>query len=228
MVTPISYFLDLFSPETYEAFGRSDRAISGFRPRHKNAASRIRRGDKLVCYMTKLSRWVGVLEVLDGPFEDSTPIFFPESDPFALRFRVRPVIWLPVEKAVPIFEDNVWKHLSFTRGHARGSSHWTGKLRQSLVPLAAEDGQLIESLLTKQADGGATYPVAEGEFRKLATHRVRRVDKDVNVTVPEDTDEDAASKPLHTEVRESIRIQTVLASIGDRMGMDIWVPRSDR
>ena len=59
----MAYFLDLFSPETYEAFSKSDRTVSGFRLRHQNAASRVKVGDKFVCYMTKLSRWIGILEV---------------------------------------------------------------------------------------------------------------------------------------------------------------------
>jgi len=86
----VAYYLDLFSPETYEAFARSDRSISGFRVRQRNAARRIGQGDALVCYMTRLSRWVGLLEVLEGPFVDETPIFYPEDDPFVVRFRVRP------------------------------------------------------------------------------------------------------------------------------------------
>ncbi len=143
----MNYFLDLFSPETYEAFGRSDRSVSGFRPRHKNAADRVRIGDKLVCYMTRLSRWFGVLEVVEGPFHDNTPIFFPEADPFVVRFRVRPIGWLAVEKAVPIYEDAVWNQLSFTKGQTRGTPTWAGRVRTSLVQLSAADGKLLESLL---------------------------------------------------------------------------------
>ncbi len=62
----ISYFLDLFSPATYEAFSKSDRTISGFRLRQHRVAKRMTPGDKLVCYMTKLSRWIGLLEVCEG------------------------------------------------------------------------------------------------------------------------------------------------------------------
>ena len=92
----MAYFLDLFSPETYEAFVRSDRSISGFRMRQRNVARRVKPGDRLVCYMTRLSRWIGLLEVLDGPSVDETPIFYPENDPFVVRFRVRPLVWLSV------------------------------------------------------------------------------------------------------------------------------------
>lgn len=223
----MAYYLDLFSPETYEAFARSERSISGFRMRQRNVARRIRTGDKFICYMTRLSRWMGLLEVLEGPFVDETPIFYPENDPFVVRFRVRPLAWLPVEKAIPIREDRVWNQLSFTRGQSKRSSSWTGKLRGSLVQLDDSDGAFLESLIQKQIDGGDTYPVDPDEFRKLATHRVRRADKDVTVTVPEgpEVEDEETGRP---EVRESARIQALLAEIGSRMGMQIWVPRGDR
>jgi predicted RNA-binding protein len=87
----MAYFLDLFSPETYEAFTRSDRTVTGFRPSRQGRAGRVKAGDKLICYVTKLSRWVGVLEVLEGPYVDQTPRFLPDSDPFLVRFRVKPI-----------------------------------------------------------------------------------------------------------------------------------------
>ncbi len=225
----MSYFLDLFSPETYEAFDRSDRSISGFRARHKNAAKRVQPGDKFVCYMTKLSRWFGVLEVLEGPFQDNTPIFYSDDDPFIVRFRVRPLVWLSVDKAIPIYEDTVWNQLSFTNGQTRGTPTWTGRVRTSLVQLSEEDGRLLEALLIEQARGDKTYPVDPADFRKLTTHRVRRVDKDVAVTVPENEDiESAGTLAIQVEARESIQIQALLAEIGSRMGMQVWLPRSDR
>ena len=70
----MAYFLDLFSPETYEAFSGSSGRISGFRSRQRDAASRVQPGDLLICYMTRLSRWIGVHEVERGPIEDDTPI----------------------------------------------------------------------------------------------------------------------------------------------------------
>lgn len=223
----MAYYLDLFSPETYEAFARSDRSVSGFRMRQRNAARRIKSGDKFICYMTRLSRWVGLLEVIDGPFVDETPIFYSDSDPFVVRFHVRPLVWLPVEKAVPIHDDRAWNQLSFTRGQSKRSSSWTGKLRGSLVQLDDADGLFLESLIRSQVEGGQTYPVDPNEFKKLATHRVRRADKDVTVTIPEGTEEDEedATRP---EARESAKIQALLAEIGCRMGMQIWVPRTDR
>jgi predicted RNA-binding protein len=225
----MTYYLDLFSPETYEAFSKSDRSVSGFRNRQRNAASRVEPSDKLVCYMTKLSRWVGILEVIKGPYVDDKPIFYPESDPFVVRFRVRPTAWLPVEKSIPIHEDHIWNELSFTRGQDRGSSTWTGKIRGSLVQLSDKDGALLESVIQEQLNDGYPYPVDQSAYKKLLTHRVRRTDKDVTVTVPEDLDRaDETLQTTASDVRESIRIQALLAEIGSRMGMQIWIPRADR
>jgi predicted RNA-binding protein len=221
----MAYFLDLFSPETYAAFGRSDQTVSGFRLRQRNMAARVKRGDHLLCYMTRLSRWFGVLEVLEGPFQDATPIFHPENDPFVIRFRVKPLIWLPVVQAIPIHDAALWTRLSFTKEHSQATSSWTGKLRASLAPIDDADGSLIEKLLRKQVKEGRNYPLDASDERKMATHTVRRADKDVVVTVPVDADEE---KPAPSETRESIQVQALLAEIGVRMGMKIWIPRSDR
>ena len=138
-------------------------------------------------------------------------------------------MWLGVEKAVPIYEDAVWNQLSFTKGQTRGTPTWTGRVRTSLVQLSNADGRLLESLLLEQSRGGRAYPLDPADSRKLATHRVRRQDKDVTVTVPEDRDEDLdQERAPKAEVRESIQIQALLAEIGARMGMHIWVPRADR
>ena len=100
----MAYFMDLFSPETYEAFKRSNRDVSGFRLRHKNMADRVKPGDTLVCYLTRLSRWFGLLDVVEGPFIYNKPIFTESDDPFVVRFRVRPRVLLDIEKALPIHD----------------------------------------------------------------------------------------------------------------------------
>lgn len=159
----------------------------------------------------------------DGPVIENAP----EYDPFVVRFRVKPLVWLPLEKAIPIRVDHVWNRLSFTRDFShQGGSQWTGKLRKSLVLMDEQDGAYLESLLREQATSGTVYPI-EPNLIAPNKHRVRRVDKDITVTVPSenDTEEEDQNPP---DARESIRIQALLAEIGSRMGMDIWIPRSDR
>jgi hypothetical protein len=49
------------------------------------------------------------------------------------------------------------------------------------------------------------------------------------VTVPDDPEREATAVEVPAnDIRESIKIQALLAEIGSRMGMQIWVPRGDR
>ena len=222
----MAYYTNLFSPETYETFSKSDRAISGFRTRQRGVAGKIKPGDKLICYLTKLSRWIGILEVKSKSFEGHEPIFYSQNDPFVIRFKVKPIVWLPKEKAIPIRDRSVWDVLSFTKDVDKSSPAWTGKLRSSLNQLDASDGKFLEDLLINQERSEITYQVDESEYSKYLRHKVRRPEGEITVSVPTDTDKEKDT-PLK-EVRESIKIQSNLAKIGDQMGLRIWIPRNDR
>lgn len=230
----MAYFVDLFSPETYDAFSKSDRTVTGFRLRQKNAALRVNPGDILLCYMTRFSRWVGALEVLSEPFEDDTPIFYEENDPFVVRFKVKPIVWLDRHETVPIQESNVWNTLSFTKDHMPGGKGWTGVLRNSLRSLSDADGELLYKMLKRQTSASANvYPIADEDWNKALSHRIRTEGKTVTVTIPSDddaADEAAAPQlaPAKIEVRESIKMQALLADVGSRMGFKIWIPKNDR
>src|SRR5262249_8858795 len=159
-------YTNLFSPDTFETFSRSSREVSGFSRHQLPWARRIHPGDQFVCYMTKLSRWIGVLDILSDCYIDESPLFYPENDPYVVRFKVRPSVWLPKEKAVPIHEKDVWDALSFTCDCDPNSSVWTGKLRTSLNKLSDEDGRFLETLLTSQGSSTQSYPVDEDKYRR--------------------------------------------------------------
>ena len=223
----MKYYLDLFSPETYEMFSKSDQSISGFRLRQNNAAQKIKPGNKLLCYVTRISRWVGILEVVSKPFKDHKPLFVNSDDPFVIRFKVKSKIWLPLEKAVPIKEDSIWNTISFTKGHDKASSVWTGPMRVSLREMSKSDGQFIEDHLTEQLKGEKIFEFSEDDRKKLKSPTVRTQDsKDVPVSIPEnDKDE---PDDVSSTVRDSIKMQAILGQVGERMKMKIWIPRSDR
>ncbi len=221
----MKYYLDLFSPETAAAFMKSDQTVSGFRQRQQKAAERIVPGDHLICYMTRVSRWIGILEVVDGPFESAVPIFYPDTDPFIVRFHVKRIAWLDIEKSIPIHEDKIWNTLSFTKGHKKESSSWTGKVRASLTELSEHDGKIIEKELLIQLQNGTSYPLTEIDKRRIKTHIVRiGSNQQVEVIVPDEEEE----KPAEPAVRQSIQMQAKLCQIGERMKYKIWVPKNDR
>jgi hypothetical protein len=196
--------------------------------RQKNAADGVRPGDRLLCYLTKLSRWFGILEVVRGPYIDNVPIFLPEDDPFVVRFIVKPLVILDVGRAIPIHEDQVWRTLSFTKDCDPKASTWTGKIRSSLAQIDEADGRFLERVINQQRDKGTDYPFDVDAYEKLSSHSIRRADKVVSVSVPNDSESEELAESPETEPRESIRMQAALADIGRQMGLRIWVPKSDR
>ncbi|MGA3286667.1 MAG: EVE domain-containing protein [Bacteroidota bacterium] len=223
----MAYYIDLFSPETYQTFGKSNRDISGFRPRQRNTADKIKPGDKFLCYVTKISRWVGILEVTSKCFNDNTPIFIPEDDPFTVRFKVQTDVWLDLNKAVPIHEDLVWNTLSFTKSLSKHDKSWTNRVRGSLFKLDNDDGEFLERVLKEQTHNSINYELSEEDIKKIQGHSIRTpLNKQISVSIPEEEIEE--QKLDIAEHRQSIQIQALLAEIGEKMGMKIWVPRSDR
>ncbi|MDQ2973957.1 MAG: EVE domain-containing protein [Acidobacteriota bacterium] len=225
----MNYYTDLFSPETYEAFSNSPRDVSGFRLTQRTAANKVQAGDRFICYVTRLSRWVGVLEILSTAYEDDTPIFYEEQDPFVVRFKVKPIAWLSKENGIPIHEDEIWNSLSFTKGYDKSSSTWTGKVRRSLNQFEDADAQFLEKAIVSQLNSGKIFELDEQDYKKLLTHRIRTADKVISVTVPEDAPpEPEVGISTTVEVRESIKIQALIASMGAKMGFKIWLPKNDR
>jgi hypothetical protein len=223
----MAYYLDLFSPETHARFSASDQTLTGFRVRHRNAASRVKPGDKLVCYLTRLSRWVGLLEVTSTAHEDSTPVFTDEDDPFVVRFKVKPLVWLSPEQGLPIHDEAIWSNLSLTKDHSQDSSRWTGFFRGSLNHLTDADGAFLEKSLLGQQSTPKAYPLTDQDRKALAPHVAKRPEGTVTVTVPDDAEaepeEEAQSHP-----RESIKVQALLGRIGATMGFKVWLPANDR
>jgi hypothetical protein len=222
----MNYWTDLFTPETFEAFARSDRTVSGFRESQRSMAEKVRVGDKFICYMVRMSRWIGVLDVLEGPFTDNTPIFVPDDDPFVVRFKVNPVVWLPLEKTIPIHEPEVYSRLSFTRNVQPGG-YWLGPLRRSLVKLNPDDGAFLDSLLRQLQADGRTFAVDSEQYDRALRRRIQRPDGPVVVSVPDDRVAPQEQVDVSTD-RESVRVQAALCRIGEAMGFKIWLPNADR
>jgi EVE domain len=225
----MTYRLDLFTPYTWTRFQEHGASVSGFRPRQRHTAfERVKAGDLFLCYLVKLSRWCGVLEVTSAAYEDGTPIFAEENDPFPIRFKVAPKVMLDFEHSIPIEE--LWDRLSFTRDLQRGSFGWAqaAKLRQSLIRIADEDGQIIASALLEQARTKRAFQLDAADRRHIVQRTVVRTEKgEVEVEVP-DREEEQPTNETQIEVRASLKVQAKVVQLGATLGFNIWVPPSDR
>lgn len=57
---------------------------------------------------------------------------------------------------------------------------------------------------------------------------VKRADKEVTVTVPQNAEIEKTGQVDANALRESLQMQAALAEIGSQMGFQIWLPRADR
>lgn len=232
----MNYVLDLFTPETWRSFRDHGADVTGFTVGHRSRARNlVRPGDIFVCYLVRLSRWCGLLEATTEMYEDTTPIFRVESDPWTTRFGVKPLVLLDEEHAIPIKLPEIWSGFSRTRSLQQNSHSWPVKavLQSSLVKMNTEDGEFLAEALQRQALAKVSYSLSERDLRLLgkATDTVKSPGRVVTVVVPDagefDTNVNEVPHVLE-EARESIKKQALLVEIGAKMGFDIWVPRSDQ
>jgi hypothetical protein len=238
-----TYFTDLFTPETWKAFREHGTNVSGFRERQRQAAERVSKGDILCCYLVRLSRWCGLLEVTSDVYIDASPIFA-DPDPFVVRFKVRPLTILDPGFAIPIFDAALWPHLSITRDLEIRSFGWaqTANMRSSLRALTPQDGELLRKVIFEQAERRRSYPLSPQDVQRLTQRQtVHAADRSVLVEVPieptavrgereaqEEPELSLADEAIGTQPAQSLKMQAVLARIGVEMGFRVWVPRNNK
>ena len=127
-MTARRYWLDLFTGTTWKEFQDAGGEVSGFRESRWKMVQKMRPGDYLLCYLTGLSRWVGVLEIVSQPFTDSSKIW--KDAPFTSRVKVKPVVTLTPETGVPVLE--LRDQLSVFRG-LKNPAAWSGPFRGRLL-----------------------------------------------------------------------------------------------
>ncbi len=95
-----TYWLDLFTHQTWREFLAAGASVSGFRENRWKTVQSMKPGDVLLCYLTGVSRWIGLLEVTGPAFKDASPIWsaneFPARVPVRLTAKLEPLTGVPV------------------------------------------------------------------------------------------------------------------------------------
>lgn len=214
-----NYWLDLFTGTTWQEFLDSGATTSGFRESRWKTVQKIKIGDYFLCYLTGISRFVGVLEVVSEGFRDSSPIW--KDEDFPCRLKVRIIAALTPETAVPVFElrDRLTFFQKLKNPHA-----WTGKFRGSPARWDEKDGSAVVEAVHAALANPTQRPVDQ---KKLA-RRPRAILTDIGaVTVPDkdESDGDISGKEPSTPHTE---IQWLLLKLGSDMGLSVWAARNDR
>lgn len=215
------YWLDLFTGKTWEEFLKNGANVSGFRERRRNAAKKIHQGDYLICYLTGVSRLIGVLEVKSELYFDKTPIW--EGEEFPCRFEVELLHQLEPETAIPILD--MRDELSLFQG-LKSKNAWSGFFRGSPALFDPHDGEiLVEAIKHAIAN-----PIIREYDEKKYWRRPKTYESKMGVvTIPEETmDEEVEAKELPKEITTHEEIQWMLLKLGSDLGLDVWVARNDR
>lgn len=220
-MTNRNYWLDLFTISTWNKFKEAGAVVSGFRESRWNTVQKMKPGDYFICYLTGVSRFIGVLEITDKPYKDTTPIW--DEDLFPCRFKVKIVYELSLETAVPVLE--LRDRLSFFQD-LKSPHAWTGHFRSSPYLWGKDDGEKVVQAILDAKENPVHRPVDE---RKLK-YRPRSLKSKIGaVTVPGDEGEEPESEEHEAESpKEHTEIQWHLLKFGSDMGYDLWVARNDR
>jgi len=213
-----NYWLNLFTPETWEEAAKIGYTVTGFRRHRWKGLARIKQGDVFVCYLAGLSRFCGLLEAASEPFLDETPIW--KSDPFPARVRTTPLVALQATFSIP-FDNLAAKFVSATA--------WGGYRRGSPMKLPLKDGQVIESALLAAVKSPKEFPIPEKVLRARRGRRPKPtaalVPSAPLLTVP------SLELPLtdhRADGTSADRIQHILVQMGLGMRLSVWVGRDSR
>lgn len=223
----VFYWLDLFTGTTWKEFREAGASVSGFRKTRRKTVQSIKEGDILICYLTGVMRWVGVLEVI-GLSNDTRTIW--NIDEFPERLDVRPIILLDPEYGIPM-EELQGKVDFFQTESEKG--YFKGFLRGSPIRFRKEaDAELIISLLQQAKVNPVFHPVDAKKIARIPLYRVsdkaRKSAQPTLVSIPEPETRipEEVTKPESSS--QHLEIQYLLLTLGAEMGLDVWVARNDR
>lgn len=239
MMVPVvqpNYWLDLFTGTSWNEFLAAGGDVSGFRSNRWTSVQKVKPGDRLLCYLTGVSRFVGILEVTGPAYRDTAPIW--TFDEFPSRLPVRIVQALTPETAVPVLE--LRDRLSIFK-NLKNPNVWQGAVRGSPYRWKAEDGLAVEQAVAAAAAAPIVRPVDAARLaRRPAVLTSRQVGE---VTVPEDDENDDENdderrnregsgrpEPVSVERDASAHteMQWLLLKFGSDMGLNVWAARGDR
>jgi hypothetical protein len=221
----------LFTGVTWHEFLKAGAAVSGFREGRRKTVQRIEPQDYLLCYLTGVSRFIGILEVTSEPYWDETPIW--KDELFPCRVEVMVVASLTPDTAVPIFD--LKEQLSIFQ-NLKTPAAWTGHVRGSPKRWSTSDGTVVTDAVLEATRDPISRPV---DPAKLAYRPKAIRAKGKSYTVPDkdsQRDEEPVPKPVErhsqaeatSEATAHTEIQWLLLKLGSDMGLDVWAARNDR
>lgn len=121
----------------------------GFKSTRRAEVSKMKPGDKLIFYLTKIMKFGGLAEITSGYFEDHEKVFASEKKPgedYPFRVKVKPEIILTPEQYLDVRETA--PTLAFTQ---RWGDNWRLAFQGNLHEVPEEDYEKLARMMQEAA-----------------------------------------------------------------------------
>jgi EVE domain len=197
----VRYFIDLFTAETWrEARTNAGFGLSGHREGARNRAV-VQPDDVFLCYVTKVSAFVGALRVTSEVYEvdEEDPRTW-ASDLYPVRFKVELLVRVPLHAGVRLDE---------IRNRTKDPPLWNWIYRNSLNEIPANDAEwILQRLRETEPKLGPEDPEPQAADE---------------LPLPDEDEEASPRRDTHHAT-----IQGRLVALGRDLGLDVWVAQNDR
>lgn len=143
----VKYYLALFNEETWNEFLEKGSSIYGTNLNKQRRMESINSNDFLICYVTKLSRFVGLLEITSKAYLDNKRIWKKEIYP--VRVNVHPIYTFEVFNGISVKE--LKEELTIFKNYNTPNS-WKGFFRTSLNMFLEDDAKIIIEKLNEKSN----------------------------------------------------------------------------
>ncbi len=214
----MAYWTSIYSGETWDKLLSMPDKFIGAPERRWSTMQRIKVGDIIFAYVTGISRYVAIMEVTGAPFKDDS--IFGEGYPCCAPVKI--LLQLDLEHAVPVKQ---LQELSIFQTEGSNKS-WPVHFRRSPVKEKEKDAQIIMRALENAAQNPVVRPI---DPKKLY-RKVYRTAEDVSVSIPEDENGDVeeTASPESERTLSHTDIQGILLTMGQAMGLGLWVANNDK
>lgn len=202
-----NYWLISTTQQNFEIDRKTGFRIQGFHHRVRRTVEKIKPGDKLVTYITRLQRIGAICEATSKYyFDDKTKIWSEDNEIWPYRFETSPLLVLGDDELLDV--KKITNSLTFITPEQK-SVNWGLAFHQSLRAIPAEDFELIESEMRKMRIATTPSPEVLGKLLEVffdtedeAKHYIMKLPLESN--------------SLHDRIGE------MLETIGSRMGYNTY------
>lgn len=132
------YYMIVTNEIDYEWDIDNQFVCAGFPERNKKSLQQMELGDKIIYYVTKLSKFMAVTEVVGEYFYSERPIWDDPYDLWPHRIKTKPIVF--IENCYDgVFIKDIWDNLDFIKNKVRWGSQVQGSFRR----LSENDYEII-------------------------------------------------------------------------------------